>query len=399
VRSRTPGRRRPRQRRFKWPTAACALAFGLPATAFSTPADAAAVRPPLESAVSTSNGSWVILPMGDLSNRDSTFWQLFRATPGSSHWSLVTPPGVADNGGLVAGASAGSILVGVLPSKLLRFSPLSQSRDGGTSWGPAYFPAGLAVLPDALAFQASAPGGAIAVVGGGARALVASTGFASWSPLVSTTDLRRVSPGCGVTTLDALAILPTGSPLVAAGCRGGGRVGVFTRTVGLWQPTGFTLSGSQSGSATEVLRLAVTGSTTTMLVSASRTGHHALVALWRTGGAPWTASAPLPVSSASSVLSTAVSTSGALALLMGTTGGRRDVVDIAAGGPWTQLPGPPAKTEALAMPAGPESLETVPVDAFTVDGGTLGVFALTPSGTRWVRAQSSQIPLAYGSSG
>src|ERR1700736_6878478 len=104
------------------------LSFGLLAAALlPTPAGAAVARPPLESAVSTSSGSWVILPMGDLSEPDNTFWQLFRAAPGSSHWSLVTPPGVADNGGLVAGAAAGSILMGVLPSRLLHFSPLSRS--------------------------------------------------------------------------------------------------------------------------------------------------------------------------------------------------------------------------------------------------------------------------------
>jgi len=45
------------------------------------------------------------------------------------------------------------------------------------------------------------------------------------------------------------------------------------------------------------------------------------------------------------------------------------------------------------------TLDAEEVDAFTVDGGSLGVFALTPSGTTWVRVQSSEIPLAYGSSG
>ena len=376
------------------------LAFGLLAAALlSTPAGAAVARPPLESAVSTSSGSWVILPMGDLSEPDNTFWQLFRAAPGSSHWSLVTPPGVADNGGLVAGAAAGSILMGVLPSRLLHFSPLSRSSDGGTSWGPIFLPAGLAVLPDALALQASAPGGAIAVVGGGARALVASADFTSWSPLVSTTDLRQVAPGCGIATLDALAILPTGAPLVAAGCRRGGRVGVFTRSAGSWQPSGFALNGPLRRSATEVLRLAVTGSTTTVLVSASGSGRNALVALWRTGGAPWTTSAPLAMTSSTSVLSTAVSASGALALLIGAPGGPRVAFDIAAGGVWTRLPALPARTEALAMPASTETLDSVPIDAFTVNGGSLGVFALTPSGAKWVRAQSSEIPLAYGSSG
>jgi hypothetical protein len=371
---------------------------GLLAAAFPAPVGAAVVRPPLESAVSTSSGSWVILPMGDLSDQDNTFWQLLHAAPGSSHWSLVTPPGVADNGGMAAGASGGSILVGVLPSRLLRFSPLSQSTDGGTSWGPIFLPSGLAPLPDALAYQGAPPGGAIAVTGGGTRALAAPASLSSWSPLVSAAGLRRVSPGCGVMTLDAVAILPTGAPLVATDCRGG-RVGVFTRTAGSWQPSGFTLNGSLRGSATDVLRLAVNGSTTSALVSASQAGHRVLVALWRTDDAPWTASPPLAVTSGTSVLSTAVSTSGAFAVLMSGTGGRRAAVEIAAGGLWIHLPGPPSRTTALAMPGSPETIDSAPVDAFTVDGGSLGVFALTPSGARWVRVQASQIPLAYGSSG
>jgi hypothetical protein len=233
----------------------------------------------------------------------------------------------------------------------------------------------------------------------GAQALVALTSLSSWSPLVSATELRRVAPACGVTTLDAVAILPTGAPLVATGCRRGGRVGLFTRTAGSWQPSGITLGVSLRGSVTKVLRLAVTGSTTAALVAATWSGRSALVALWRTSGAPWTASAPLAVTSRASVLSSAVGASGALAVLMGSAGGRKVAVDIATGGPWTQLPRPTAKTTALAMPAGPETIDRMAVDAFTVDGGLLSVFALTPSGSKWARVQSNQIPLAYGSSG
>ncbi len=51
------------------------------------------------------------------------------------------------------------------------------------------------------------------------------------------------------------------------------------------------------------------------------------------------------------------------------------------------------------MPANPETVDSVPIDAFTVDGGSLVVFALSPSGAKWVRVQSSEIPLSYGSSG
>jgi len=378
---------------------ACALVCLLSAVLLPSPVDAAVVGPPLASGVSTAGDSWLIIPMGDLSNRSNTFWQLFHAAPGSSHWSLVTPPGVADNGGLVAGPSAGSVLAGILPSNLLRFSPLSQSSDGGTSWSPTFFPTGLAPLPDALAYREAAPGGALAVTAGGARALVARGDLSSWSTLVSVSVLRRVSPGCGVSSLDAVAILPTGAPLVATGCRRGGQVGLFTRTAAPWEEGGPVLQGSLRGAATEVLRLAVTGSTTTVLVWAGRGGHRGLVALWRTGDGRWTESPALAASPGTTVLSTAVGANGALAVLMGAARGRRSAFDVDAGGAWSPLPQPPSRTMALAMPAGPATLDSVPVDAFTVDGGSLGVYALTPSGATWVRVQSSQIPLAYGSSG
>ncbi len=390
---------RPRSRGVTLPIVSCALAFGLLATAPGAQAGAAAAVSPMQSAVSTSGGSWVVLPMGQPSDKENTFWELFHAAPGSSHWSLVTPPGVADNGGLVAGASAGSALVAVLPSGLLRFSPLALSSDGGGSWGPFLLPTGLAALPDALAYGAASPGGAIALTGGG-RALSSLQSLSSWSSLVSASGLARVSSSCGVTALEAVAILPTGAPLIATGCRRGGQVGVFTRAAGSWQPVGFTLGGSLRGSTTSVLRLEVTGPTTTVLVSARRAGHRALVALWRTGSEPWTSSAPLALGTGGSVLSSAVGADGALAVLVGSPRGGRVAFDIAPGGRlWSPLPRLPSRASALALPTAPTTLDAGEVDAFTVDGGSLGVFALTPSGTTWVLVQSSQIPLAYGSSG
>ena len=50
-------------------------------------------------------------------------------------WKLVTPPGVADNGGLVASADgASSLTVAVRPSQNLAFSPLAATANGGASW-------------------------------------------------------------------------------------------------------------------------------------------------------------------------------------------------------------------------------------------------------------------------
>jgi hypothetical protein len=39
------------------------------------------------------------------------------------------------------------------------------------------------------------------------------------------------------------------------------------------------------------------------------------------------------------------------------------------------------------------------LSVFAVHGTQLGVYALTPSGTRWVKSQTTQVSLAYGSSG
>ena len=264
----------------------------------ATPSWAAAPTP-MVSAVSTSSDSWVTLPMGDLSDPSNTFWELFHAAPGSSTWSLVTPPGVADNGGLIASVSSGAAVVGVVPSDLLRFSPLAQSANSGTSWVPAFLPGALARLPDALAYDAAAPGGVIAVLGGG-RALSAPVGLTAWSPLVTATTLSRVSPGCGVDGLDGATLLPSGAPLIATGCRRGGQVGLFTRTAQTWRSAGLTLGGAFRGAATTVLRVQSTAAATTVLALASRGARRALVALWRSGSAPWSAARPLAIGSGTS---------------------------------------------------------------------------------------------------
>ena len=70
---------------------------------------------------------------------------------GASRWSLVTPPGVADNGGLVAAGAGASLVVGFRPSQNLVFSPLATSTDAGRNWTPGLLDAGLADTPGAIA--------------------------------------------------------------------------------------------------------------------------------------------------------------------------------------------------------------------------------------------------------
>ena len=149
-----------------------------------------------------------------------------------------------------------------------------------------------------------------------------------------------------------------------------------------------------------MLRVQSTAATTTVLALASRGGRRALVALWQSGAAPWTVARPLALGSGASVRSTAVNTAGDVAVLLGgRTGGTPCGPGRRAGGAWNQLPRLPAQDRGAGPAARARSPSSGPdIDAFTVAGESLGVFSLTPSGKAWARVQSSQIPLAYGSS-
>jgi hypothetical protein len=336
--------------------------------------------------------------MGQLSDPSNTFWQVLRAEPGSSRWSVVTPRGVADNGGLVAGVSAGSTMVGTLPSGFLRFSPVSVSANGGTSWSPVFLPGGLAARPDALAVAAYPTGGSLAIVG--TRVLRAGPAFAPWSTLVSLRKLTRASPRCDADALEAVAAAPDGAPLVATRCRRAGVVGVFTTSAGGWTQIGTVLLGRLVGWSASVLRLEASGTETVALVAATHGNRRALVTLRRSGMGLWETSAPLAVAAGDAVRATAVGLGGSVSVLLGSNSSL-SAAELPPGGAWASLPVPPAGTEALAwVTPSATTFGGIALDAFAVVGGTgLRVYALTPAGAKWVQAQSTQVPLAYGSSG
>jgi hypothetical protein len=354
---------------------------------------AAAAASPLPSGVATTAGSWVVLPMGELSNQANTFWQVLHAVPGVPHWSVVTPRGVADNGGLVTGAAASSVVVGFLPSQLLRFSPLAVSSSGGRAWNPQLLPVALAADPDALA---SGPAGNAVAAVVGDKVLAAPAGLSHWSSLVTVSRLARLFPRCGVTSIGAVAILPSGAPLVATGCNRGG-IGIFTEADGTWSTYG-TASGAAWRSATEVLRLQATGPRATALVRTRRDGHPVVVGAWEGPNGSWTFSSPLSLPPRAVIRATAVGDEGTLAVVVSSAGAvSADTID--PDGAWQPLPAPPSGTTAISIPTSSTTIDSGSIDTFTVQGGALGVYALTPSGTRWVRVQSSRVDIAYGSSG
>ncbi len=371
----------------------CALAV-LGGIAVAPPIGAATPRA-LTNSTETVDDSWAILPMGDLGDPDNTFWQVLRAAPGSSHWSVVTPRGVADNGGIVAGVTGGAIVAGVLPSQLLRFTPLASSSDGGSTWDPALLPGALAARPDAFAVDAAGSGD-LAVVG--SSVLRATPSLSSWSRLVSLSTLARRDPGCGAEQLDAVASAPGGQPLVAVACRNAGAIGLFMSTGGTWEAIGPHLGGAWRGASTSVLRLDFSTAGTSVLVSASSGSRRALVALWRSAQGQWSVARVLRLGPGVTVRASSVNAIGWFAVLVG-TGRVISAEMVLPGAPWIPLPAPPdgALSIAAVTPILTGS-DGGSYDVFTVKGARLGVFGLTPAGTKWVQTQSTLVPLAYGSS-
>ena len=149
-------------------TAALALAAGALLAGCGSPAPnvpgpaaeaAPAGAPFLATSLLTGAGTWAVAVMGGPVATHDNFWQLFARPAGSSRWKLVTPPGTADNGGLVlAGAGGGSLITGFRPSQYLSYTPLTITRNAGQAWsstGP--LDGALADVPDALA--AASPAG------------------------------------------------------------------------------------------------------------------------------------------------------------------------------------------------------------------------------------------------
>jgi hypothetical protein len=141
--------------------------------------------PFLATSLVTRAGTWAVVVMGGSVASENNFWQLFMRPAGSSTWKLVTPPGTADNGGLVlANGGAQSLITGFRPSQGLTYTPLTITRDDGRAW-PSTGPldAALADVSDALA-AAPGSGNLLALLTDG-TAEQAAPGYTSWTPLAT----------------------------------------------------------------------------------------------------------------------------------------------------------------------------------------------------------------------
>ena len=220
-------------------------ACGSQRAAVTSPAPPA-VTVPLGTSLVTAQGTWAIAVMGGSAASHNDFWQLFVRPAGASRWSLVTPQGVADNGGLVAAGGSTSLIVGFRPSQSLAFSPLATSTDTGKNWTPGLLDAGLADTPGAIAVDPSGRTLALLQDGTIAAAPTASAAAAGqWTPLTTRNALAASAPGrsCGLVSVQAVSFGLGKNPMAAGSCARPGVAGVFTDTGGTWRSAGLVLPG------------------------------------------------------------------------------------------------------------------------------------------------------------
>jgi len=345
----------------------------------------------MATSIATAADSWAVVPM----SAGPAFWEVFARAGTSGTWKLVTPPGVADNGGLVGSAGgAGSLTVVVRPSQDLVFSPLAATANGGASWstgGPIDAP--VAASPDAFAADGSH---LAAVLSDGAIETSSDAGTA-WSTLAQPGAVAAspAARGCGgAVRVTSVSFGTTSSELLAGGtCGTSGTTAIFSYSPGTgWQRLSLPVSGP-------LVRF--TGG---MALVQGKSG---LAALWRgagwyayapLSGAPralptnWDESAPLPAPGGI-IASGTLQVAGAWVLLPGGRAATISALGTTAGGPqWLLLPPVPAKTAVLA--SGPNGA----TDALAVSGNTLTVWRLAPKATVWSKVQAISVPVQTGSS-
>ena len=373
--------------------AALAAAAGGCGTAVPARPSAAAVTVPavpLSTSVTTAAGTWATVVMGGSAAQHNNFWQLFTRPAGSTRWTLVTPPGTADNGGLVLAAGNGEALITAFrPSQYLTFTPLTDTSDLGRTWSAlSPLDAALAATPDSLAVQ-PATGTLLALLGTGTVEQGNPRGT-SWTTLVTARALAATQAGrsCGLRALTAAAYTPAGTPLLAGICSRPGAVGIFARAGRSWRAAGPALPSAFASQTITVLRLTSTGNETAALLAASTGQHTVLLAASSAGDTTsWTISSPLtigrhPITSASigpGQAAAVITASGQGALL--------------AAGQWQHLPALPPGTAALVPGADGTT------DALAVHRATLTIWQLASTTASWAREQTIDVPIQYGSSG
>ena len=377
-------------------------------TAPSTDASPVPAGLPAAQSLPGSGGTWATLAMGRHEDPLNTFGEVFYRSGcagasgcgGGPHWSLVTPPGVASNGGIMVAANPdGGLTAGFGVSLDLRFSPLAETTTSGSVWTGGILPVALAGVPDALAASGGTQRLALAapapLADGGV--LASTVDLSTWTRLAGRVAVSSAASaaGCVLGDLSAVAITAQGDDLVAGDCNSGGRAGIFrvgeagrsvpVVAIGPRVPSG-------AGSDVRVERLVATGGVVSALVQQGTGARSRLELSTSTDDAStWTVSAPF--ATARPVLATGVTSAGGFVVLLGgggSGGARSEAVLAEPGRPWSVLATPPIGTAVIAYGAGDGALEALVPSGSVLDVDRLGTVG-------WQRVQELKIPLQFGS--
>jgi hypothetical protein len=358
--------------------------------------------PTLATSLAGTDGTmWAVVQMGGSASSYNNFWELFARPADGTEWKLVTPAGVASNGGLVMTQSgSGTLVTGFRPSQDLTFSPLAASADAGAGWSeqPPLSP-GLANVPGALA--GSPEGRLLALTDAGD--VDAGTGDGgTWTRLATLRTLAASPAGrdCGLTALTAVAWTPAGAPMVAGDCSEPGAAGIFTMSSGSWRAAGPNLAG-QARTATDVIGLATTDGRTTAILAAGRGTAAVVLAAWSAdGGAHWTLSTGLHAAAAAGAQpSVSFFADGSAGLVLTAHAGHATAGHAYTIGwhaeAWDTLPRLPAGRHPGQLATLAATADAVP-QAMVVERGTLTVWQLGSG--QWALLQTVRVSLPYGSS-
>lgn len=363
------------------------------ASAFGASTAPPGVRAPLTTGITTSTTAWAIVTMGKNDQQNDLFPQLFAFDQGAKRWRLSTPPGVADNGGLViASNSQSSLLVGFGANQALSFSPLALSTDGGKQWSPGGVAQALVPVPSSLALGASNAALALVSNRAGQSVLRRNGDLTSWSEILSSKTLASGAPSCAPQSLSAVGITTAGRAIVGASCAGRGTIGLFEENGRRWQAVPAAVPANLAGSAFEVIAIERSGSAIEALLAARSASATALVAAWPTTGASWQLSAPLALAKGSTITATGDGPADTLFVIVRSRDALRAETIAGVRGAWRRVASLPPSTTSVAIE--PTGL----MDALVVDISTLTIWHQTRANGPFEKVQRITVPIQYGSS-
>ena len=327
--------------------------------------------------------------MGGSAAQFNNFWQLFVRPAAGGRWKLVTPPGMASNGGFILAAPAGqSLITAFRPSQLITYSPLISTADAGAHWSTGHVAAGLADVPDALA-TGPAYDSVIALAPGVVQ--LSHQGGAGWARLATLRSLAAAAAGrtCRRGDSPPLPSVPPGSPWSRGPAPGPAWPGYSPSRGASGGRPGPPCRPSLASQPVTVLRLSTTGGRETALLAVGSQPKATVVAAWTGSGSDRWVLSPVARTQGRHVLSASFGPGGSVGLVL--SGDRGEILS-GPGGSWRELPALPSGTQTLALGSGSR------IEALAAHRSAMTVWGTSSASPGWTREQAINVPIQYGSS-